>query len=518
MPDRANGYPNDEYGYDRAQSGGEGFFAGYGSDGNSDRASHRDRESDAPRGRSAAPPRRGNGARSARPGASNPGAKSGASRSGVKSGSSKSGPSKTGTAKTGTTKTGTAKTGPSKNGAGGNRRSGSGTNGSGTKGSGSKGSGSKKRKRVRSPWWTKLTIALGVLFLLVSGGVYGGWTYLQGELNSSFKSTDLLGNDVQQHNSINGPINLLLVGLDTRPDNTIGSRSDSIIIAHIPASHDSVYLVSIPRDTNAYIPPDQKTGWKGGDLKINAAFEEGSMKGGGQKGGFELLAQTIKRDYGITFNGGGIVAFDGFSDIVNKLGGVRMYVDEKTISIHHGYLTSNPKVKAKPYVINPNTGAPAHGFAHPIAGVTPVVYNVGWHNFTAYEALDYVRIRDGLVGTDYARQRHQQQFLKALITKMMNQGLTSPTKLPGFLQSLGKAITMDWGNVSITDWLFTLKGITPNALVTIKTNDGQYDSYTGPAPDARQQLNATSQLMLQDVVHDKMAEFVAQYPSWVSTS
>lgn len=34
----------------------------------------------------------------------------------------------------------------------------------------------------------------------------------------------------------------------------MGSRADSIIIAHIPATHDRVYLISIPRDTNAAIP------------------------------------------------------------------------------------------------------------------------------------------------------------------------------------------------------------------------------------------------------------------------
>jgi anionic cell wall polymer biosynthesis LytR-Cps2A-Psr (LCP) family protein len=137
----------------------------------------------------------------------------------------------------------------------------------------------------------------------------------------------------------------------------------------------------------------------------------------------------------------------------------------------------------------------------------------------AYAALDYVRIRDGLVGTDYARQRHQQQFLKALIKEMYANGLTSPTKLPGFLDSLGKAINFDRGGVSLTDWMFTLKGITPDAVLTIKTNDGQYDSYTGPSGgEARQQLNATSLIMLQDVVHDTMDQFVRDHPGWVSNS
>jgi polyisoprenyl-teichoic acid--peptidoglycan teichoic acid transferase len=366
--------------------------------------------------------------------------------------------------------------------------------------------------------WAKLLIAFGAIVMVVGLGGYAIQGYVLAKVNSSLGQTDLLGSDVAKGNSIKGAINILLVGLDTRPDNTIGSRSDSIIIAHVPADHSGVFMVSIPRDTNAYIPPDPATGWSGGDLKINAAFDEGSMRKGGLKGGFQLLAATIKRDYGISFNGGGIVDFGGFSDLVKKLGGVRMYVDEKTTSIHHGYLISNPSVIAKPYVLDPNCGCPKYGFNHPIAGTKPVVYTVGYHNLSAYEALDYVRIRDGLVGTDYARQRHQQQFLKALIQEMYSKGLTSPTKLTGFLSSLGKAINFDYGGVSQANWIFTLKGLSPSSVVTIKTNDGNYDHYTGPSTDDRQQLDKTSLLMLHDVITDQMAQFVASYPSWVVTS
>jgi len=374
-------------------------------------------------------------------------------------------------------------------------------------------------KRPRSPLWTKISIGVGSIALLIAIGGFGTEKYAEDQINSSLASTSLLGGNVSKGNSVKGAINILLVGLDTRPDNAaMGSRSDSIIIAHIPADHQSVYMVSIPRDTNAYIPADKATGWNGGDLKINAAFFEGSQRSGGMKGGFSLLAQTIKRDYGISFNGGGIVDFDGFSDLVKKLGGVKMYVDEKTTSIHHGYLISSPGTHAKPYVLDPNCGCPKYGFNHPIAGTKPVVYTVGWHTLSAYDALDYVRIRDGLVGTDYARQRHQQQFLKALIQEMYSKGLTSPSKLPGFLKSLGKAITFDYGGVSLLNWIFTLKSLTPSSVITIKTNDGQYDHYTGPAPDSRQMLNPTSMVMLHDVITDQMAQFVSQHPDWVATS
>jgi LCP family protein required for cell wall assembly len=331
--------------------------------------------------------------------------------------------------------------------------------------------------------------------------------------------------------SIAGPINFLLVGVDTRPSGDTGSHSDTIIIAHIPATHDRVYLVSIPRDTSTIIPSDPKTRFAGGSYKINAAFTFGSWHGGGDAGGFQLLAGTIKNAYGITFNGGAIVNFSGFTDIINKLGGVNMFVDETTVSIHRG--TDSNRKFAKPYDINPDTGVPicanrnvtfdANPLACALPGVTPVVYKKGQRHLSAADALDFVRSRDGLVGTDYARQRHQQQFIKAVLAEVYQKGLSDPLEMGTFAKSVGKAFVFDGGGVSLTDWLFALKGITPGSMVTIKTNDGQFVGYVGKAPDARQSLNATSLELLAAVRDDRtktdtVGQFVAAHPDWVAPS
>lgn len=337
---------------------------------------------------------------------------------------------------------------------------------------------------------------------------------LLNQLTNSIQQVDLLGNVGEKGTSINGAINMLMVGLDTRPDNPgMGSRSDSIIIAHIPATHDRVYMVSIPRDTNATIPAFPKTGYRGGSGKINAAFYFGSMNKGGDAGGFQLLALTIKQMTGITFQGGAIINFSGFTDIVKKFGGVDMYVDEETMSLHHGYLTNNPKVIAKPWVIN-SDGTPNHR----IPGTTPVIYKKGFQHLTPYAALDFVRCRDFLPYTDYDRQRHQQQFIKALLKEAYDKGMSDPFKLNSFLSSISKAFVFSGGGVPVSDWIFTLKGINPGSIVTIKTNNGKYVHYTGPAPDDRQALNADSMTLMADVLNDKVDDFVATHPDWVSTS
>src|SRR5206468_5765847 len=112
------------------------------------------------------------------------------------------------------------------------------------------------------------------------------------------------------HTRLTGPLNILLVGVDQRPDDSEPIRSDSIIIAHVDAAHDQAYLVSIPRDLVVEIPPYPKAGYRGGRDKINAAFAYGSQNGQGRRGGFELLGLTIRRNFdGITFEAGAIVDF-----------------------------------------------------------------------------------------------------------------------------------------------------------------------------------------------------------------
>jgi anionic cell wall polymer biosynthesis LytR-Cps2A-Psr (LCP) family protein len=155
-------------------------------------------------------------------------------------------------------------------------------------------------------------------------------------------------------------------------------------------------------------------------------------------------------------------------------------------------------------------------------GVTPVQYLKGWRHLDPWQALDFVRSRDGLVGTDYGRQRHQQQFLRAVVTEAFQKGLSDPLKLTSFLTAIGSALIFDGRGVSINDWLFTLKGITPSSMITIKTNDGQFVQYYGPAPDKRQALNSDSLDLLAAARDDRIGsdlvgQFVLSHPDWVSS-
>jgi LCP family protein required for cell wall assembly len=380
-----------------------------------------------------------------------------------------------------------------------------------------------RRGRRRDPLWARLMVIFGALLMLTSGVAIFGSKLIFAEATKSVSRQNLLGAAGQNraHVSINGAKNILLVGIDARagqnPSELI--RADSIMILHIPAAHDQGYLVSLPRDSLVKIPAynNGKVKYSGGQDKINAAFAfggQGLTGNDARSHGFELLAKTIQNLTGITFDAGAIVDFQGFQQVVEVLGGVTMYVDEKTTSIHLG--TDNKTGKyAEPFHVNDDGTV-----GRAIPGVTPKVYDVGVHDFAPYEALDYVRQRDLLANGDfdYGRQRHQQQFLKAIFKKIFSTGtLTDPTKLSKVLDVVGKAMTVDDGGVPLEDWIFAMKGISPNDLITIKTNDGQFNPSKFNGVDV-EILNDTSMQLLHSVQSDSVDTFVREHPDWVSQS
>jgi anionic cell wall polymer biosynthesis LytR-Cps2A-Psr (LCP) family protein len=136
----------------------------------------------------------------------------------------------------------------------------------------------------------------------------------------------------------------------------------------------------------------------------------------------------------------------------------------------------------------------------------------------AWQALDYVRQRELIPDGDYGRQRHQQQFLQAVMKQATSAGvLTNPVKLDRVLRSAGQALTFDGGGVSLANWIFTLKGIGPGDLTMIKTNGGAFNSsrYNGASVEL---LNADSMQLLADVRDDTVASFLADHPTWVTSA
>jgi len=308
---------------------------------------------------------------------------------------------------------------------------------------------------------------------------------------------------------------MLLVGLDVRDDQHNDSvRADTIMILYIPASHDQAYLVSLPRDLRVSIPDYPKTKFIGYDTKINAAFQ-GGYRGEGTETdkrarGVELLATTIKNFTGINFTGAAIIDFAGFEGVLKELGGVTMCVERKAMAIH---LAVDKNGKVIPAWYDDKAGQ--------VRGIPPgggyLYYQPGCQRMAPQVALEYSRLRKGTCCPmgDYDRQRHQQALIKAIIKEATSKGmLTDFGKLNRVMSAAGKAFVLDTQGVPLADFFFTLKGLSANDMLMIKTNAGKVRPIPGSSDES---LSPESIEMLQALRDNKLPEFVINHPDFVAT-
>jgi len=299
--------------------------------------------------------------------------------------------------------------------------------------------------------------------MVLSGGILVTTQVLVARYAGAVQTEDLFGDAVAgvapkaRSSELAGPLNILLVGIDPRRATTL-PLADSIIVVHVPAGLDSAYLFSLPRDLLVDIPAFGHTGYGGGRDRINAAMAEGSRLPGRTRPdaarGFELLSRTVSQYTGIRrFDAGAIVNFNGFKKIVDAMGGVTMNVDERTRSEH----------------LRPD-GTPRTPNGRGTGYIGPQkTYEKGTHRLQGWEALDYVRQRYGLKGGDYARQRHQQQFLKAMVDQALSRDVvTNPRKLDQVLRAGGQSLIFNGRGHSVVDFGFALKGIRPDSMTMVK--------------------------------------------------
>jgi LCP family protein required for cell wall assembly len=358
--------------------------------------------------------------------------------------------------------------------------------------------------RRKDPLWARLTVVLGALLMMGSGAGIVGTKMLIGAATGAVTQQNLIGNTkktaAEGGKSLAGPIDLLLMGVDARQRWAVDDiRADTIIVLHIPASHDQAYLVSIPRDTQVQVPAFAKSKYPGGVAKANESFFHGAQNGGGWAGGAQLMAQTIKNATGVSFDGAAIIDFNGFKGVIDSLGSVRMCVDQQVTSIHLYLVNGKPVYKAEARRL----GQLQH----------PVVHKKGCRDMAGWEALDYSRQRYGLTNGDYDRQRHQQQLIKAMAKKASQSGaLTNPVKVTSLIKAAGKAFVLDTGGVPVADFMFTVKGVAANDLVLLRTNGGSFST----GSDGREVFTKESDQMFAALKQDRLADFIVSHPDVIA--
>jgi LCP family protein required for cell wall assembly len=348
--------------------------------------------------------------------------------------------------------------------------------------------------------------------MVSSGGLLVTGQALIARYANAVTTKDLFGPPAEgapkKVSDIKGPLNILLVGIDPRDDHT-APLSDSIIVVNVPASMDQAFLFSIPRDLLVDIPAFDKTGFRGGRAKINAAMSYGSSIGNGQHDvaqGFSLLAKTVSQLTGIKkFDAGAIINFGGFKQIVDAMGGVTMTIDQNVKSEH-----LQPGGKPRPRL----AGCADNHCAHPYYGPQAEYKKGPDQHLEGWQALDYVRQRYGLPKSDYDRQRHQQQFIKAMAQQALSRDVvTNPGKLDKVLNAAGKSLIFDGQGHSVVEWGLALHNIRSENMTLIKLPG--HSLITGGSYQG-EELDPSAQEFFSAVTAGRLPQFVLGHSDFIN--
>ncbi|MDY7088245.1 MAG: LCP family protein [Actinomycetota bacterium] len=292
---------------------------------------------------------------------------------------------------------------------------------------------------------------------------------------------------------ITGPLDLVLVGVDTRVSIPGWEpHADAIMLLHVEPGLDSAYLYSIPRDTRVPVPGH-------GTRKITEAMSLGSRVAGSKEPdvgkGYELLTQALSGYTGIKeFQAGAILNFGGLARLTDQLGGVDLVIDQTVKSRHR-----KPDGSLRPLRGGDYIGPQA-------------VYQKGRRHLVGWQAIDYARQRYGLPDGDYDRQRHQRQLVTALLAKALEQGLpTDPEKVDQLIGALGDTLVYLGGREPV-EYAYALRDLSPEKITRVSlpgNGVGRGSGYLG------EQLTAEGRGFLKAVAQDKAAAYLASHPKLV---
>jgi LCP family protein required for cell wall assembly len=209
---------------------------------------------------------------------------------------------------------------------------------------------------------------------------------------------------LQPQPDLDKPINILLLGADSRTKNDPG-RTDTMILVRLDPATKHIRLLSLPRDTRVTIPGH-------GVNKLNQA-----SSGYYQDGGTSLLVDTIKTDLlpGLRIDYTVKTDFAGFAAIIDALGGVTIDVEERML-----YKAVDVLIDLQP----------------------------GVQHLNGEQALGYARFRMDAVGDfgtwsgeDHGRVERQKKLLAAVIDQTKD--VRTLLRLPAVIRAVQAAVTTD---------------------------------------------------------------------------
>lgn len=229
--------------------------------------------------------------------------------------------------------------------------------------------------------------------------------------SSGIQLLDSNGKAISTPANFKGPINMLLVGSDTRAgQGGIGGHVDSaladvIILLHVSADRKNAVAMSFPRDLMVPWPACPSTDGGSGYLPQSLGQINATLANGGP--GCTLL--TVEAITGLNIPYLAMINFKGVIEMSNAVGGVTVCVANP---IHDTY--------------------------------THLDLAAGTQTLQGLQALQFLRTRHGIGdGSDLSRISNQQVFMSALFRKVKSQGvLTNPIYLYSLANAAARNMTL----------------------------------------------------------------------------
>ncbi|MGH3952033.1 MAG: LCP family protein, partial [Pseudonocardiaceae bacterium] len=277
-------------------------------------------------------------------------------------------------------------------------------------------------------------VVLAALVFLGAGGAWGTKAWYDSKF-TEVAALDVNSAHIQDAPGQLGDENFLIVGSDIRAEaepgegignagDIPGARSDTVMLAHVPADRERAVVVSFPRDLEVARPACNRWDPKAGEYtdEVVPGADTGKLNQVYAVGGPRCVLIYLQRLTGLKINHFVGIDFTGFQDMVDAVGGVGLTIDQPIVDDVLGEIAPEP----------------------------------GEYTFTGKEALDYVRARHvfGDPTSDYGRIKRQQKFISALLGKTMSREvLFDPVKLTGFVNAFAASTFGD--NIGV-DQLLTL--------------------------------------------------------------
>ena len=283
---------------------------------------------------------------------------------------------------------------------------------------------------------------------------------------------DASGNVISAPANLDGPINMLLVGSDTRAGQGGGFGSetstlaDVIILLHVSADRKSAVALSFPRDLMVPWPACPSTTGGPGYLPQTLGQINATIANGGP--GCTLL--TVETLTGLKIPYLAMINFKGVIEMSNAIGGVEVCVARDiTDTYTHLNLTK------------------------------------GVHTLQGVEALQFLRTRHGVGdGSDLSRISNQQVFLTSLVRKIKSQGvLTNPVYLYSLASAAARNMTLS-SNLTDLNTIVSLASALKNVqlekmtFLQVPSAGGMPAPYQGRVQPIYEQANVLFQKLQAD--------------------